>query len=206
MIFILCLKTKKFSAMPLKLDPMNSEWDSSCTFSPDNFSKPPHKILFPEMLSAFEYLLVFSVSPLGQASLLLPRCSCWGPHLQRVLVLTHPGTRVWCLPRVRICVQGWEGDAWLAPWGKDHAAQLCRGVHLPVDSLGDFKLWLPYSRPTAKALPCVSLVFFGLEIHCMENSIWKKLREFLPKSYRKYSANRWVVPRDQDFILGFCSL
>lgn len=63
MIFILSLDTYFLQTfVPLKLDPMNSEWDSSCILSPDNFSNSPCKRLFTEMLSAFEYLLVFSLS------------------------------------------------------------------------------------------------------------------------------------------------
>lgn len=106
------------------------------------------------------------------------------PICKHMLVLNHPGTCILCLPCMRTCVQGWEGDAWLAPWGKNHAAKLCQGVHLPVDSLGDFKLWLPYSRPRAKAPVYFSCLFqLGNSLYgkfCME-----KLRKFLPKSYGK---------------------
>lgn len=41
------------------------------------FLYAPRKWLFSNVLSAFEYLLVFSVFPLGQTSLLLPWCSSW---------------------------------------------------------------------------------------------------------------------------------
>jgi len=93
-------------------------------------------------------------------------------------VLNHRGTCILCLQHPITFVQGWEGEAWLTPWGKDHAAKPCWGVHLPMDSLCDFKLWLPYSRPRAKALLCISLVFFGSEILCTENFVWKNEGNF----------------------------
>lgn len=147
----------------------------ACTLFPRNSSKCPSWVIIFKNTSCFWVSACIFYIPLGQAALLLPCCGCWGLHLQHVLVLDHPGTCILCLPWVKTCVQRWKGGA--STTGEGPCLKVVVGVQLPVDSLHNFKLWLPYSRPWAKARVCISLGFFGLEILCIGNFLNGRIKD-----------------------------
>lgn len=105
--------------MPLKLDPMGPELESSCTLSSSNFSENLPLLIISRIVLCFGVSIFFI--PFGTEFIAITMLQ----SLRSPFVDAEPLQHLHFVPPTSPWVQGWEGDAWLAPWGKDHVAELC---------------------------------------------------------------------------------